>query len=262
MVGSRCRPAPRRSPAGTTLVEILFVGAILLVLLALLIRIVTSAYWGTKRGVETLSVLQEEARLLSWLKHDLRTIIHGTDAAIPRPVLTRSAQGDTTFIFHTVESVDALGRPITVKVTYASTGEAVQPVKAGGPTRLFSVERRAGDEHSPPRTFLRRLATEFTIELLDAHQQPLAPDRFDLVRKIRVGIRTQASERLQVTVSIYSPYIVAYQGDSPPGIWLNNYEVRSFSPSGLVLTYDDVPLEPDEYDLIPGAQAIALDREF
>ena len=33
-------------------------------------------------------------------------------------------------------------------------------------------------------------------------------------------------------------------------------------PAGVVLTYDDVPLEPDEDHVIPGAQAIALDREF
>ena len=130
---------------GTTLVEILVVVAIGALLLALLQRGLSHLFAGTRRGYETLSVMQEEGRFLSYLKHDLRTLVMGAIPDIPPPELVEDVAGTARLVFYKVEEADEFGRPLPVRVEYERSAHTRPYVTATGRTcPAWSLVRRVG----------------------------------------------------------------------------------------------------------------------
>ncbi|NLI76128.1 MAG: prepilin-type N-terminal cleavage/methylation domain-containing protein [Candidatus Riflebacteria bacterium] len=253
-------PSPGR---GVTLVEMLVVIFVFSLLLAAVYRIFFNALWGTRRGFDSLSVLQEESQFLAVLKHDLRTLIMGTNAGIPPPTLDTDSAGNSTAGFFMVQAIDTTGRPVVTPVQYRCLPAGKRAFAGKAPVDVFTLERRAGSgADQKVRLFMRGLVVAFQLDWLDAAQNILPPNDPTRVHKVRVTLKTQAGEILQVMVSLYSPYLVGVASDVPQAAWLNNYMIVPFQPGRRVVTFDLVTLEPEEYETLPGARGLAIFGEL
>ncbi len=245
-------PRGKGGRRAATLVEMLIVVLLVAVVLGALLMVMSRVFAGTRKGYDTLSVLQEEARFVTFLKHDLRTMI--IPDGLPPPVVTDDAAGLTEFSFHKVDLCDQYGKPIPVRITYRREGGTRQVRHLDGTLKTVYTFLRTDGTTS--RTFMEDMVSSLSLRLLDAGGQPAAAPA--AARKARLAIGTCASELLQVTVSIYSPYL-APPASSPEAVWLPNHRMRGYAPGAGITTYGGVAIPAADLDIL-GA-AIALTRE-
>jgi len=242
----------RRFRTGTTMVEALMVCLLIGLVLGTLMTILSRVFEGTKKGYDTLSVLQEEAKLVAHLKHDLRTMI--VPDGLPPPEVNTDAAGVTGFAFHKVESCDRYGRPLPVRITYQREGGQRQVKHLDGTMRtVYSFTRTDGTER---KIFMENMVSSLSLRLLDVAGAPIATPAG--ARKALLAIDTPVSELLQVSVSIYSPYLLS-DASSTEAVWLNNYRTRAYSPGAGITTYNGVVIPAADLTIL--GEAIALTRE-
>ena len=226
-----------RKARGVTITEILVVALVIGLVIATLMKILTGTFAGAKKGFDTLTLLQENSKLIAALKQDLRTLIIGGPDNILAPVGTPMDPGLTgnteTLEFYKVWNIDESGRPITVKITYKR--DVVDPGKPFGITRTTG----SGSGSEPPKKFVPELLTRFHINLLNNQGTVISnAAQNDQVKKIRLTLISHGTELLSTTVSIYSPYIQASGSASVHDLWVRNYTCVNFQPGAAVRVCD------------------------
>lgn len=247
---------------GFSLVEMLIITLLSGLVIAYVSLILSKFFIGEKRGFDSLSLLQEEGKFLSYLKHDLRTIIIGGDDNIPPPAIQfDGARANTCiFSFFKVDTADEFGRPVWVSVQYElEKGSQAQ----------FTMYRTAGTKGIRMR-MLQNMITRFSVQLFDQNNpNPLPEARFNEAKKIKIFLGTLGGQRLQVTANFYSPFLPSANSSIPAPPWLSNYHYQVFDPktgsyvystTGKILEYDGTPITSKE-DLIKGAEGIGLTGE-
>lgn len=243
-----------------TLVELMLVAFLAVIILTIVWRVFSQMLRGSRQGFDTLTVLQEESVFLCWLKHDLRSLIVGTAQEIPGPVLADTATGTASIGFYSVRTADDAGRPLPVFVSYSlEASPRRRRLPDGREAPLYSVRRLAGSTST--HRFMDHLVGSLRLTLLDRAAQPLPPARGREVRKVRVELETQGSELLAVTLSIYSPYLAGELASAPAEVWYPNYFVSPARQRVSSETFDEFPLETEDFEIIPGARGLALGRE-
>lgn len=250
----------KRSPRGFTAVEGLLAVLLISGIFLTLFTVLRSAFSGTQRGSENLNILQEESIFLEYLKHDLRTLIFSQEAGIPPPEIINDGKGTTSFAFFKVETVDAQGRPLPVKVVYTreDSGRTFSHPD-GSQVPVFGISRKAGTAN--PKTFVKDLIATFALELLDKQDQLVESAGKEGLQKVRISLKTASNELFKVVASIYSPYLKGI-ATGPADCWYPNYLIRPFTPKAIIRTYEGVEIEPEEFEIIPGANGISLLEEW
>ncbi|MBF0498920.1 MAG: type II secretion system protein [Candidatus Riflebacteria bacterium] len=216
-----------------TMVEILVVVLIAGMLIATLMRILSTTFSESKKGFDTLTMVQENAKLIASLKQDMRTLIMAGPDDIPPPDLSPFvlAQNDNTdsFEFFRVWNIHESGRPLAVKISYQRDN-----TPAGMP---FGISRTTGSGGGaePPKQFVSKMLTRFRVELLNNTGGVInsQSNRKD-VKKVRLTLESKGSELLATTISIYSPYILPFGSLSPNELWVHNYLCADFQPGAAV----------------------------
>lgn len=247
---------------GFSLVEMMIVTAISSLLIIYVVLILSRYFSGEKKGYDSLSILQEEGKFLSYLKHDLRTIIFGGDDHIPPPQLIADSADKTVsgFSFYKVDTADEFGRPVWVNVVYELEE---------GSQGLYSMYRTVGTKAKQTK-MLRNMIRSFSIQLFGQDDSnPLPEAKFQEARKIRIVLGTSGGQLLQVKTDFYSPFLPTTHMTSPASAWLSNFHYQPFdsktgsylySASGKFLEYSGVPIDIKE-DLIKNAEGIGLTGE-
>ncbi len=244
-----CSPLRR----AMTMIETLVVVMIASIVLGGLMMLFSRSFFGSRKGVDTLSVLQEQSKLVAWLKHDLRTMIMGN--SIAGPLITDDSTGTAKFEFYKVETADSFGRPIPVKITYRRTGgSTTAKTLAGVEKAAYTVERTDG---TSTKIFMNAMISDFHLSLLDragnsALAQPLT------TRKVRVELEGFSSDLLRTTISIYSPYI-SREASQAAATWMPNFHQQSYAPGTGIVTYNGALI--DSSDLTRIGPAVSLNRE-
>ncbi|MGM0599404.1 MAG: PulJ/GspJ family protein [Candidatus Rifleibacteriota bacterium] len=240
---------------GYTMVEILVVTLISAIAMATVLTLLSRTFSGAKKGNKTLLAIQEKSFLLAYLKHDLRTLIHGN--SIPTPMITNDSEGTALFSFFKVQTADEYGRPIPVQITYNRIDAGTIEKPDGTMVPAYGIQRTDG---TTTKTFMKGQLTEFSLELLDKAAQPVnsSPEK---CRKITVNLATIESELLETTVSVYSPYLNTAI-DHHKNAWLNNFRMTSYSPGAAVSTYNGATIPSSELVIINGAIALEQERGF
>jgi len=253
---------PHRRRTGFSLVEILIVTG-LSVLVIMYVSLILSRYFsGEKKGFESLSLLQEEGRFLSFLKHDLRTIIIAGDDQIPAPELLIDDKGKTTtgFGFSKVDTADEFGRPVWVHVSYE--------LEEGSQGR-FTMYRTVGTKAARTR-MLPNMISSFSVQLFGQNDSmPLPIGKFQNARKIRIALVNSGGELLQMNTDFYSPFLPEAHPKVPAAAWLSNFHYQPFdsktgnylySTSGKILEYNGTPID-NKAEIIKNAEGIGLTGE-
>ncbi|NLI75557.1 MAG: hypothetical protein GX442_03840 [Candidatus Riflebacteria bacterium] len=235
------------------MIEVIIVALIAAVILGTLMLLLSRTFFGSRKGFDTLSILQEESKLVAYLKHDFRTFIMG--GGIPGPVVTDDAAGTTGFEFFKVETADVFGRPIPVKIRYSREGSGKTARALDGTLKtVYSLRRSDG---TTTKTFMPDMVCLFRLGLLDRAGADSAATPLQ-TRKVRIEIESFASELLRTTANIYSPYVNKL-ASGPETAWLNNFQQQTYAPGMGIETYDGVVLDANV--LLNIGPAIALDRE-
>lgn len=247
---------------GFSLVEILIVTALSAMMIMCVSLILSRYFSGEKKGFDNLSLLQEEGRFLSFLKHDLRTIIIGGDDHIPAPEILTDGTGKTTtgFGFSKVDTADEFGRPVWVHVSYELEE---------GSQGLFSMCRTVGTKAARTR-MLPNMISSFTVQLLGQDDStPLSVEQFQEAKKIRISLVTSGGELLRINADFYSPFLPETHPKAPAAAWLSNFHYQPFdsktgaylySASGKILEYNGTPIDSKE-NIIKDAEGIGLTGE-
>ncbi|MBF0547971.1 MAG: hypothetical protein HQM08_26275 [Candidatus Riflebacteria bacterium] len=240
------------------MLEVLVVAVIIVVLLLILYLTYRGVATGVQKGTELLATLQEESIFLAYLKHDLRTLIMGSDPGIPVPVVENDIVGTRRLTFYKVSNVDSTGRPLSVKVEYLRMESGKTETLADGrQVPLYSITRQVGLDNSHP--FMNQIVASFAIEFLDKADQLLGSADFLRASKTRLTLRTSGAELLNVIASIYSPYLANTIASTPEDCWLPNYKIREFIPGVTrIITYQGIEIEPSKIEIIPGATGVVL----
>ncbi|MBF0543755.1 MAG: hypothetical protein HQM08_04945 [Candidatus Riflebacteria bacterium] len=240
---------------GSTLIEILVVTLLFSIILGTLTFLLFRTFKGTKKGVDTLTILQEQSKLMSYVKHDLRTLIIGD---YPPPEVVNDTMGTVSFSFYKVLTVDVNGLPIPVKIVYSreNTGKTQQK-KDGSTSPSFSILRNDGQN---TERFMSDIIASFSIELLDRRNYLINVNPV-VTRKIRLSIETFSSDLFSTNLSLYSPFVSSVASGSEKA-WLNNYRCRSYSPGAAVVTYSGVSIPSNELISIGAGIALSRERKF
>lgn len=221
-----------------TLLELLIVLLLLGLVLAIIFRLMTSAFSGATKGYANLSILQEKSSFIAALKQDMRTIIIGGVDNIPAPVLVNSSSDQTgrtsNIEFRKVYGIDNFGRPLIEKITYRLSPETPLPDKSYGITRNC--------EFSQPRkkTFLTSMLTHLRIDLLDPLGAPIIDaGKYKNMKKVRLVMTSEGSELLATTLSVYSPYIPATSTASLGDLWCPNYMFAEYPPGAPIKLFQN-----------------------
>lgn len=241
-----------RRRRGMTMIETVVVCLLVAIIIGTLMQIMTRVFAGTRKGYDTLSMLQEETRMVTFLKHDLRTMI--ISDTLPPPELLVDAAGLNSFAFHKVEVCDQYGMPVPVRIIYQREGGTRQTRHLDGSMRpVHSFVRTDGTDR---KVFMKDMISSLSITLLDSSGKPCVNTA--TARKAHLVIETSGSELLQFMVSIYSPYLVS-NASSTDAVWLNNFRTRSYSPGAGITTYNGVVIPAADLTIMGGA--IGLSRE-
>jgi hypothetical protein len=246
---------------GFSLVELMIVTTLSIFLITYVVLILSRYFSGVTKGFTSLSIMQEEGKLLSYLKHDLRTIIIGGDDNIPPPQLITDKYGNITgFSFHKVNTADEFGRPVWVNVVYELEK---------GSKNLFSISRTIGTNAKQIR-MLRNMISNFSVQFFNQNEtEPLIESNLNDAKKIRISLSTPGGELMQIRTDFYSPFLPTANASSSASSWLSNFHYQSFdSDSGKykytssekLLEYNGTPIDSKE-SLIKNAEGIGLSGE-
>ncbi|MFZ2961000.1 MAG: type II secretion system protein [Candidatus Ozemobacteraceae bacterium] len=218
---------------GFTIAEMLVVTLVIGLVIATLMKILTGTFAGAKKGFDTLTLLQENSKLIAALKQDLRTLIIGGPDNIPSPIgnpMDPGITGNTnTLEFFKVWNIDESGRPLVVKITYTRDGSPSG--KPFGITRSTGI----GPGSEPPKKFVPDLLTKFQISLLDNQGVAISNSaQSNQVKKFRLSLTSHGTDLLSTAVSIYSPYVPASGTSSIYDLWVRNYTCVDFQPGAGV----------------------------
>lgn len=249
------------SKRGFTLIEVVIGSFLISILLLILIRITRVMFSGTQKGSESLNTLQAQSIFLTYLKHDLRTLIFSNTAGIPAPEIKNDMRGTLSFTFFKVESVDTLGRPLPVKVEYQKVDDGnTYQHQNGAQIPVFGISRKVGASANA-KIFVKDLIATFSMDFLDRQNNILNDTTMKDLQKARLTLNSGVNELFEVVVSVYSPYLEKSER-GPPTTWHSNYSIKPFSPMAVLRTYEGVELEPEDYEIISGTKGIALLDEW
>ncbi|MBF0407957.1 MAG: type II secretion system protein [Candidatus Riflebacteria bacterium] len=240
---------------GFTMMEIIVVCLIIGVIIGTLMQILSKAFLGTKKGYDTLSILQEETKLVSFLKYDLRTMT--IPDGFPPPDVVNDSAGNYSFSFDKVHLCDRYGMPAPVRITYQREGGTRQVKHRDGTMKpVYSIVRINDSER---RIFMKDMISSLSIKLLDMSGNRCTNPKD--VRKVQLGLETSSSDLLQVMVSIYSPYLTI-NASSSDAVWLMNYRTRAYTPGAGITAYNGVNIPAADLTIIGGAIALSRERSF